>query len=229
MTTQTDPATAVQLPRDGERLDREMFHERYRHAPPGFKAELIGGVVHVAAAMKTPHGEHHALVIGWLVFYAASTPCVRCRDNTTVILDDDNEPQPDAALVIDAEYGGQSTVNEDDYVEGAPELVVEVADSSTHLDVREKLALYESGGVGEYIVVAIPQRKVRWFVLGEDGYEEQSPVEGVLTSPHFPGLRLNVDALLSLDAAAVLATLNEGLADPAHATFVRDMRKKRRP
>ena len=48
---------------------------------------------------------------------------MQLNDNPTIRLDLDNEPQPDAALLIDPDRGGQARVSEDDYIEGAPELV----------------------------------------------------------------------------------------------------------
>lgn len=39
----------------------------------------------------------------------------------------------------------------------------------------------------------------------------------------FPGLWLNVQALLERDGAALLKTLNDGLASDAHATFVKQL------
>lgn len=228
MSTHSDTvAAATPMLRHGERLDQKTFHERYRHAPPDFKAELIGGVVHVAAALRTPHGEHHFLVVTWLGVYAANTPGVRGRDNTTAILDDDNETQPDAALVVDPECGGRSRVNDEGYAEGPPELIVEVSDSTLRLDLNEKLREYERAGVQEYAVVALPQNKVRWFAQGEAGFEEQSPVDGVHRSSVFPGLWLNASALFALDSSGVLQTLNEGLAEPSHAAFVEQLERAR--
>ncbi len=54
--------------------------------------------------------------------YKAATPGVGLADNATVIIDADNEPQPDALLRI--EVGGQSRINQNDYLEGAPELIL---------------------------------------------------------------------------------------------------------
>ena len=47
-----------------------------------------------------------------------------------VRLDDDNEPQPDALLRIRTRTEGNSTISEDGYVEGATELIVEIAAST---------------------------------------------------------------------------------------------------
>jgi hypothetical protein len=58
----------------GQRLDRKTFHARYEAMPPGIKAELIGGVVH----LRGPVGRRHALgtvnAIAWLVHYRLATP-----------------------------------------------------------------------------------------------------------------------------------------------------------
>ncbi len=86
------------------------------------KAELLEGVVYISSPVRAKsHGAPHAQIMTWLGTYEAATAGVECLDNTTVRLDPDNEPQPDALLRI--EVGGQSRISEDDYIEGAPELV----------------------------------------------------------------------------------------------------------
>src|SRR5437867_1956474 len=119
----------VQL-ENGERKDQKTFHTWYETTPEGFKAELIQGEVFMPSPLRLPHSEHQAKVIFWSGYYEMDTPGTRVRDNATSIVDDESEPQPDAALVIDPEYGGQSRVTEDDYAAGPPELIVEVAASS---------------------------------------------------------------------------------------------------
>ncbi len=69
--------------------------------------------------------------MGWLWNYSVVTPGVKVADNATVRLDMDNEPQPEALLRLEK---GQSRVSDDGYVEGAPELRVEVAASSASYD-----------------------------------------------------------------------------------------------
>ncbi len=46
------------------------------------------------------HGELHFQINTWLGVYAAATPGVRRADNATIGLDWNNEPQPDAILLI---------------------------------------------------------------------------------------------------------------------------------
>ena len=74
--------------------------------------------------------------------YKIATPGVRLGDNPTVRLDLDNEPQPDAVLLIDSRFGGQSSLNDDGYIQGAPELVVEIAVSTATIDLRDKKRAY---------------------------------------------------------------------------------------
>ncbi len=114
----------------GDRLTRQEFERRYQ-VMPQIKAELIEGVVYVASPVRIANqGRPHAVLVGWLLVYKAATPGVDLADNSTVRLDADNEAQPDALLRLESEVGGNSRISEDDYVEGAPELIVEIAASS---------------------------------------------------------------------------------------------------
>jgi Uma2 family endonuclease len=89
-------------------------------------------------------------------------------DNATVRMDADNEPQPDVLLWIDEALGGQSRNSEDDYIEGAPELIVEIASSSASYDLDDKLHVYRRNGVCEYIVWQVYDSRIDWFVLEMD-------------------------------------------------------------
>jgi Uma2 family endonuclease len=210
---------------NGDRLTRREFERRYATRPDIKKAELIEGVVYMSAAVRiTSHGEPHSAVIAWLVTYCASTPGVRAADNATVRLDLDNEPQPDVLLRVEAHAGGQSRVSDDDYLEGAPELVVEIAASSVSYDLHDKLRVYRRNGVREYVVWRVHDRHIDWFVLEDDDYRRLEPDAGeILHSTVFPGLRLAVEALLAGDVATVLAELQRGLATDEHARFVRSL------
>ena len=122
----------------GDRLSRHEFERRYTAMPHIKKAELIEGIVYVASPLRfRSHGQPHGDLIVWLGNYKVSTRGVELGDNVTVRLDLDNEPQPDVVLLID-ELGGQARISEDDYVEGAPELVAEVAASSASNDLHDK-------------------------------------------------------------------------------------------
>ena len=211
---------------NGDRLTRQEFERRYATRPDIKKAELIEGVVYMSAAVRlTSHGEPHSLVIAWLVTYCASTPGVRTADNATVRLDLDNEPQPDVLLRIEPRAGGQSRVSGDDYLEGAPELVVEIAASSVSYDLHDKLRVYRRNGVREYVVWRVHDRQIDWFVLEDDEYRRLVPdADGVLHSTVCPGLRLAVEALLAGNVAVVLDELQRGVHSDEHTAFVERLR-----
>ncbi|MBD2297700.1 Uma2 family endonuclease [Nostoc sp. FACHB-190] len=205
---------------NGDRLTRTEFERRYHAMPHLKKAELIEGVVYVASPVRAKtHGKPHSRIMTWLGTYETATPGVETLDNTTVLLDADNEPQPDALLRI--EQGGQSRITEDDYVEGAPELIVEIAASSASYDLHEKLKVYRRNQVQEYLVWRVYDRQFDWFRLNQGEYLQLAPNSyDVICSHVFPGLWLAKSALLSGDLAQVLATLQQGLSTPEHQSFV---------
>ena len=90
---------------EGEHLDQPTFHARYEAMPPGTRAELIGGVVHMPSPVGRAHGQAHVSAIVWLSYYAENTPGVEVLDNATTILGWRSEPQPDALLRILPECG----------------------------------------------------------------------------------------------------------------------------
>ena len=138
---------AVNTLENGDRLSRAEFERRYEARSDIKKAELIEGVVYMPSPTRSgSHAQPHAATITWMGSYAAATPGVHINDNPTVRLDLDNEPQPDVALLIDPNAGGQARVSEDDYIEGAPELVAEIAASSASYDLHDKLHAYRRNG-----------------------------------------------------------------------------------
>lgn len=213
---------------NGDRLNRYEFERRYNAMSYLKKAELIEGVVYMPAALRyRSHGKPHADIMAWLGLYGSATPGVELADNTTVRLDLDNEPQPDALLRIDSELGGQSLISEDDYVEGAPELIVEIASSSASYDLHDKLKVYRRNGVQEYIVWQVCDRKLNWFSLQEGEYVALLADElGVIRSRIFPGLDLPVATLLAGDLAQVLAEVQKGVNTDVHQAFVANLAYK---
>ena len=194
---------------EGNRLDQPTFHRLYEQTPEGFKAELIGGIVHVASPVGIFHGYGHGLAVTWLGNYVASTFGVRLMDNTTVILGDESEPQPDAGLRYEQ---GTSQISDSRCI-GPPELVIEVSDSTVAHDLLDKRADYERLGVREYLVLVVSESRAVWFAREGDGeFVELTPINGILQSRVFPGLWLDAEALFQLDYKRVLAVLNEGLA-----------------
>ena len=144
--------------------------------------------------------------------------------NSSVRLDHDNEVQPDVLLLIEPDRGGQARISEDDFVEGAPELVVEVAASSVSIELHKKLHVYRRSGVRDYVVWRVLDRKVDWFVLRDGEFIRRDPDEkGRYRSQTFPGLWLDATALVEGEMAKVLDVVRQGLAAPEHAKFVSDL------
>jgi Uma2 family endonuclease len=210
----------------GDRLSCAEFERRYAAATDVKKAELIEGIVYVASPLRhRQHGKPHSRVMTWLGVYQTLTPGVDLSDAPTVRLDLDNEPQPDAVLFIEAAAGGQTRISADDYIEGSPELIVEVAASSAAIDRGTKKQVYRRNGVREYVIWQVYDNQLEWFGLTDGEYQLLSPDgDGILRSQVFPGLWLAVDALLSHQMAQVLEVLQVGLASPEHAAFVAQLR-----
>ncbi|MEH1935261.1 MAG: Uma2 family endonuclease [Nostoc sp.] len=210
---------------NGDRLTRFEFERRYSAMPKLKKAELIEGTVYMASPLRfEPHAEPHGDLMGWLWTYKIATPGVRLGDNPTVRLDLDNEPQPDAVLLIDAQVGGRSHLSEDGYVEGAPELVAEIAASSATVDLGDKKRAYRRNGIQEYLVWQVFEQRIDWFHLEPGEYINLHPdAAGVIQSQVFPGLWLDQSALLSGDMQQVLSVLQAGVNSIEHQAFVQQL------
>ena len=213
---------------NGDHLTRAEFERRYAAQPHLKKAELIEGVVYMPSPVHLDkHSKPHSRIIGWLFNYVAATPGTDFGDNATVRLDRENEVQPDAFLRIHETAGGQSRADQDDYLEGTPELIVEVAASSAAYDLHEKLRVYRRNGVQEYLVLLAYEQETRWFQLVEGEYKLLQPDEaGILHSQVFPGLHFQPDLFWSDNLAELLKILQAGLATSDHQAFVAELQKQ---
>ncbi|HXP59840.1 MAG TPA: Uma2 family endonuclease [Dongiaceae bacterium] len=216
------PEPAAPLLEPGDRLSRSEFERRYERMPLLKKAELIEGTVYMPSPVRaTKHAKPHARLATWLGEYEAETPGVEFFANSTVRLDLENEPQPDLVLIKTPAKGGQTRISDDDYLEGAPELAVEIVGSSQAYDLHQKRGAYRRNGVREYLAWITVENYVVWWELREEEYQEIAPTEdGVVRSEVFPGLWLDTAALLRGDLKGVLATLRRGLDSAEHRAFV---------
>jgi Uma2 family endonuclease len=225
------PPRAVPPLENGDRLTQPEFHRRYEAMPPDVRAELIGGVVYMASPMRTPHGRRTRMLATVLGNYEDATPGVEGMDNTTAILGKDSEPQPDLVLRLLPEVGGQTQIDDDEYLVGAPELIIEVAHSTEAIDLYDKKRDYRRAGVREYLVFCIQERELRAFDLLKD--KPWHLPDGVFRSEVFPGLWIDAAATLAARASDLHRTARKGLRSPDHAAFVKHMKavlatKKRR-
>ena len=217
------PATLV----EGQRLDQPTFHALYQAMPPGTRAELIDGVVHMPSPVGRAHGRAHVPVIVWLGYYAEITRGVEVLDNATTILGWKSEPQPDALLRILSEWGGRSH-DEQGFIGGPPELVVEVSKATRFVDLGPKLDDYERAGVLEYVVRAIEPDEIYWYVQEQGALVRRAADEdGWYRSTVFPGLWLDPVALLNGDTRQLRAVVDVGSATAEHAAFLAGLAGKR--
>jgi Uma2 family endonuclease len=214
--------------RDGMRMKQPEFHRLYGECPRWAKFELIGGVVYMAAArlhlLHSAYDDEIGFILGR---YRRATPGTEALHNATTILGEESEPQPDLGMRILPEYGGQSVDTEDDYVGGAPELLVEVSITTQRIDLRLKRADYEREGVCEYIVLDGERKEIHWFNFREGGSILPNR-RGVYRSRVFPGLWIDGPALLARDSAKMEQVVMAGLASREHAAFVKRLEAARR-
>lgn len=205
----------------GDHLTREEFHRRYEAMPHIKKAELIEGVVHMPSPVNfQKHGKPHFDTIGWLSHYVAMTPGIDGGDNSTLKLDLMNEPQPDAFLIIAPERGGRVRFDDDGYIIGGPELINEIAASSASYDLHSKLEAYRRSNVKEYIVWRVLDKAIDWFVLEGNQYSRLLCEAGLYRSRVFPGLWLDMQALIDGNLLKVFEAVEQGVATDEHRQFV---------
>ena len=218
----------IPLLESGDRLTRAEFERRYNAMLPHIRAELIEGVVYMSSPVSHEyHGKPHNranILFGW---YATQTLGVDCSDNATVRLDLGNEPQPDLVLFVKPTHGGQLALSAKSYLTGSPELVLEVSSTTVSIDLHSKFQAYRRNNVCEYVIWRVVDRELDWFQLVNERYERLSPDDnGVIRSHVFPGLWLDVPALLNDDISKAFATMQQGLASKAHAAFARELKRR---
>jgi hypothetical protein len=106
------PIAAIAHPpplREGDRLTSAEFLQRWEAIAEIEHAELIDGVVFMPSPIGLPHGRAHIELAAWLWHYAGRTPGCEALSETTWIMSANDVPQPDLAMRILPEYGGQSS------------------------------------------------------------------------------------------------------------------------
>jgi Uma2 family endonuclease len=214
---------------DGDHLTVEDFERRYEAMPGLKKAELINGVVHMTPPVHDDHSTPHSFASGWITLYSAHTPGTQPHLERSVQFIGHSEVQPDVMLVIRPDHGGATFINERGNLAGSPELILEVAATSANYDLYEKKDLYHANRVREYIVWQTLDQRLDWFEWESTAYVRRTPdKQGIIRSVVFPGLWLNVTALLEERYDAVLRTVQAGLASAEHRGFARKLASARR-
>ncbi|HTS25823.1 MAG TPA: Uma2 family endonuclease [Bryobacteraceae bacterium] len=213
---------------DGDRLTREEFLRRWEQMPELKFAELIDGIVCMPSPVSKPHSDFQLRLSYWFGCYMSATPGCSGGVSGTVLMSENSVPQPDLALVINPECGGQSR-EEGQYAAGAPELIVEVSHTTSARDKGAKLRLYERSGVREYLTVQPKPQEIIWRELVEGVYREMAPGnDGIFRSQAFPGLWLDTAALWAADLPRIAEVVQQGVATPEHAEFVQRLAASKR-
>lgn len=226
MSTASTPSWQRQLPllANGDQLTQQEFHRRYLAYPDDVTIELINGTVYMASPLRWPHGTYSTVLAFLLELYRLATPGVEAAENATAILGPSSEPQPDLAMRLLPEYGGQARLNADEYLEGAPEFVAEIAYSTRSIDLYHKSDDYKKAGVIEYLVLCLAERELYWFAF-RTGKRLKADRQGIIRSRVFPGFWIHEKALMARDTRRLSAVLRAGIASKEHAAFVRRLER----
>ena len=225
--TREPPGPPVPPLMNGDRMKQPEFHRRYAEYPEDIKFELIGGTVYMTSPLRRAHGSYHPALSGVFWIYHSATPGVEVLDNATTILGEESEPQPDLELRILSQYGGQSHETDEDYVEGPPELMAEIAYSTRAIDMHQKRDDYEQAGVLEYVVLCVEEQELYWWHF-PSGRMIRPNRQGIFRSQVFPGLWIDGRALFARDTKRLIEVIEQGLASRAHAAFAKRLQATRR-
>ncbi|HBJ37928.1 MAG TPA: hypothetical protein DDZ51_24845 [Planctomycetaceae bacterium] len=206
----TSPYRAYTPPLEsGDVLDAAEYWRRYGATPDKVKAERINRKVYIMSPLRAVHhGNPHLLLAQWIAHYAMHDRTLIGSDNATIRLNTDNDPQPDLCLL---RVNGQTRFDDEGYIIGAPEMIVEIAGSSASYDFGEKRDVYEAAGVGEYLVFETIEGRIAWWQSKNGQFAEIQPEDAIYKSILFPGLWLDADALRSANSLKLIQTLQQGI------------------
>lgn len=211
---------------NGDRMKQKEFHRRYKEFPDKKLFELVGGTVYMTSPLRRLHALFEEELSFLLGLYQRATPGIELLPDATTILGEEDEPQPDLSLRVLTEYGGRSRETKEEYIEGPPELLSEIAYSTRAIDMNQKRKAYEEAGVLEYLVLCIEEKEIHWFHF-PSGRELRPNREGIYRSKVFPGLWLDGAALLARNSARLTEVGQQGLSSKEHTIFVKRLKAVR--
>ena len=181
-----------------------MTAEEYKALPETKQhVELIHGelIVHQYGDENMPGGPKDAHQQSISLIQAFLYQLVPAREvraaNTDVYLDNENIVQPDVLWA--SSESGQCVRQDDGYLHGAPDLVIEVLSPTTaRHDRSTKFNLYEKNGVREYWMMDADIQLIEVYVREGDRFTRLGgfgPGES-FTSPVLGNKTVNIDAIL---------------------------------
>ncbi|MCI0694616.1 Uma2 family endonuclease [candidate division KSB1 bacterium] len=170
------------------------------------KADLIKGVIY----MQSPPSDLHEALFAFL--FPLLTNFVRHKklgivrgSKSAVRLGENDGPEPDIMFVSKE----RQHIVKHAYVDGAPDLIVEIISPSTaHIDRVKKKNQYAEFGVREYWMID-PNRQIAEFLRNHDGKWEPITLsaEGVFRSQAVPEFWMRVDWLWAEELPDPLETV----------------------
>ena len=173
------------------RFTRDEYHRMMEAGLLGEddRVELLEGAV----LAMSPIGPHHCAVVDFLVRFFTRSLGDRAivRVQSPIVLDDGAEPQPDLALLRPrTDFYRASHPSPADIL-----LLIEVAESSTDVDLETKPPAYARGGVREYWVIDLLHKRVVVHRRPEgDRYTDVRAFgpEATVSPANFPDVQLPV-------------------------------------
>lgn len=211
---------------DGEKRSQAEFLQACEEHPAYRRLELIDGIARMPSPSQIIHDNPLSVIVMLVKIYQGHTRGTHGVGTPTVVLKGANVFQPDAVLRLSDEVGGQSKAPLDEFIEGAPELTIEVSNSSRAFDLNQKKLAYRENGVREYLVFDVRSETIYWLDLASDSPFDLDS-DGVLRSKEFPGFWIHAEAVFHDDILTAMTTLQAGIASPEHRAFVEALARRR--
>jgi Uma2 family endonuclease len=193
-TLPTAPVDQFRLPRQGE-----WTYEHWLNFPEdGWKYEIIDGVLHMSPPPAINHQRSSGELFRRIANYAKvndlgevlEAPCgVRIPGQSVPV-------EPDILFVKKERLD----IIGKQYVEGAPDLIIEIlSPSNASYDRETKFKIYQDAGVPEYWLVDYEAKTVEVFTLIEGVYTLAGKYTGddVVSSTQLAGFKVTVDSLFN--------------------------------
>jgi Uma2 family endonuclease len=174
----------------------EWTYEDYLRLPEdGYHYEVIEGVLYMTAAPTIKHQDVARNLLVALHLFVRERKQGKVYDSPVdVQLSDQTVVQPDIIFIARERL----SIIKESHVEGAPDLIVEILSPTNWvIDRRDKFAVYQAAGVGEYWIVDPDAKTVEVYNLRQGRYtlvERYEPGQTV-QSERLTGFEISVDAL----------------------------------
>ena len=161
------------------------------------RLELIDGALYI---MSTPTKDHQFLLARLIVYFElyldafTPAPAEVYQDITTILSPElQRVVEPDLVVIL----GGRNDIGGLIYVEGVPDIVVEILSSDRSHDLVRKRQIYAEAGVREYWILDPRYDTVALLELRGGVYVARAALTAgdTLTTPLLPGLAVPLAAI----------------------------------